>query len=198
MDNLLSATLAAKLLLLYIYSGLSALYAYGSVRPHKAGAGRLLRAAPLIALNLLLPLILDHATESLLITPIGGVFSLAAFKASGEAGGLCAWGCMGSRERVWAEMVRGAGGRGEGAAACRGTEGCMAHGGARMHGPALPSHAPRHVVMVWCSARITHTLPPLVFHDGGCTNAWGAHRVLRPSVPRCWLCASTEVRWSSQ
>lgn len=40
----------------------------------------MVRAAPVLVLNLVLPMVLDHATESLLITPIAGMFSLAAFK----------------------------------------------------------------------------------------------------------------------
>lgn len=78
------ANTLAKLFLLYIYALLSAAYTHGYVRRAPAGPRRLALALPLIAFNLAVPLMLDHDEEPLLITPIGGIFSLAAFKLSGE------------------------------------------------------------------------------------------------------------------
>jgi hypothetical protein len=72
-------TLAA-LLLLYAWALLSAVWVHRTVLRGKPGWQRVLYASPVILLNLVAPLVLDHEKIPLLIVPIGGVFSLAAFK----------------------------------------------------------------------------------------------------------------------
>lgn len=81
MEVLFTAPLASKLFILYLYNLLSACYVYGVVHQHRVGLSRLLLSTPVIILNLALPLILDHTKESILVTPVAGCMSLAAFKA---------------------------------------------------------------------------------------------------------------------
>ncbi|KAG2426899.1 hypothetical protein HXX76_012686 [Chlamydomonas incerta] len=72
--------LAVKALFLYTYAALSALYVLALVRRLAPGRPRCLAVAPVVVANLVVPLVLDHVTEPLLVTPVGGIFSLAAFK----------------------------------------------------------------------------------------------------------------------
>ncbi|KXZ44759.1 hypothetical protein GPECTOR_62g874 [Gonium pectorale] len=75
--------LVSKVLLLYAYAALTALWVLAAVRRQRPGWARLSAAAPVVIGNLLIPLVLDHQgelAEPLIITPFAGVFSLAAFK----------------------------------------------------------------------------------------------------------------------
>ncbi|PNH01863.1 putative long-chain-alcohol O-fatty-acyltransferase 1 [Tetrabaena socialis] len=69
-----------RLALLYAYAAIVALWAALLVRRLRPGWLRFLAALPVVVGNLLVPLVLDHEQEPLLITPLAGVFSLAAFK----------------------------------------------------------------------------------------------------------------------
>jgi hypothetical protein len=70
----------AALLLLYLWALLSAVWVHRTVLRQKPGLRRVLFASPVILTNLVAPQLLDHEEIPLLITPIGGVYSLAAFK----------------------------------------------------------------------------------------------------------------------
>ncbi|GLC62928.1 hypothetical protein PLESTB_001960700 [Pleodorina starrii] len=72
--------LLRKALLLYAYAGLTALWAVALVRRLRPGAQRLIVTLPVLVGNLVAPMLLDPVSEPLLITPVAGLFSLAAFK----------------------------------------------------------------------------------------------------------------------
>ncbi len=79
--------LVTKLVILEVWALLFAAYSWLFIAerarsgPAKSSPARkLLLAAPAIAINLIAPLILNHDTEPLLITPAAGIFSLAGWK----------------------------------------------------------------------------------------------------------------------